>query len=387
MIVYIINKTNNYFYFVLLFVFVLFAGIVNINKYIVSDFLWAYYVKHDLSSIHKLLIWTVNPDTAYPEIVDSFPMVRSGQSTEVMDLALNNLAMAEKWQPHRLSTYYLVGQIRASEGKWVDALRSLQDAQEVAPNNAKIAWKTALVFEKIDPRSSELILLYQRAGFNSDQFLHAADKLMRNFEFEKAGQYYKRAALLDAESVSDQHTFEFVVRKLVSKIRINSDRIVEDVSLASQFDNTFTINKLNDRLRVNGAEFRLTTPISPPTITFGTRVDSSNINSVGILWWTSQSMAIVSVPYDSIYQVSVKLRHSSPPPVEIVVGTDSQPLYYFTLERGDNSWEIFTFPIILSSGIHTIDVWFLNDGVVNGEDRNASINWIVLENSSKNKYK
>jgi hypothetical protein len=63
----------------------------------------------------------------------------------------------------------------------------------------------------------------------------------------------------------------------------------------------------------------------------------------------------------------------------MVLGVDGRQLRRFTLERGDNSWQAISLPVSFNRGLHTINVWFLNNGIVGGVDRNAVIQSVALE--------
>jgi hypothetical protein len=62
----------------------------------------------------------------------------------------------------------------------------------------------------------------------------------------------------------------------------------------------------------------------------------------------------------------------------MAVGVDGVPLARIELARGDSSWETLSLTVELRPGIHSIDLWFLNNDTVDGTDRNASVEWLVL---------
>lgn len=62
----------------------------------------------------------------------------------------------------------------------------------------------------------------------------------------------------------------------------------------------------------------------------------------------------------------------------MAVGVDSERLKLITLARGDESWEEIALPVKLADGFHTVDIWYLNDAVPGGQDRNASVDWVSM---------
>ncbi len=62
----------------------------------------------------------------------------------------------------------------------------------------------------------------------------------------------------------------------------------------------------------------------------------------------------------------------------MAVGVDGQQLHTTRLERGDDSWQTVVVPVDLEAGFHTINLWFFNDGMVDGNDRNAEVDWVEI---------
>ncbi|OGO63312.1 MAG: hypothetical protein A2029_08495 [Chloroflexi bacterium RBG_19FT_COMBO_47_9] len=102
-------------------------------------------------------------------------------------------------------------------------------------------------------------------------------------------------------------------------------------------------------------------------------------HTAGILYWEGRVGALINLPEDGWYLVSVRAQHTPPAPVILQLEADLQPFGKLELQRSDLSWEVFPFKVYLEKGVHLLDVNYLNNEIVNEIDRNAVIEWINLE--------
>jgi hypothetical protein len=58
---------------------------------------------------------------------------------------------------------------------------------------------------------------------------------------------------------------------------------------------------------------------------------------------------------------------------------DLLPVYPFEMARGDMSWQEFQTEVVLSAGFHVVGLRYLNNAIINGNDRDAAIDWLELE--------
>lgn len=86
----------------------------------------------------------------------------------------------------------------------------------------------------------------------------------------------------------------------------------------------------------------------------------------------------VAVPVDGQYQLAVDSLHQAPAPILLglsINGADPLTLRY---DRADNSRALQTVVADLTTGRHTLELRLLNDGVVDGVDRNAVIHGLTV---------
>lgn len=216
------------------------------------------------------------------------------------------------------------------------------------------------------------------AGGDARQFVAEGDDDLRQRDFATAYAWYTRARLLR----EDPPAFDLLFRQAVAAV-ISSDP-ESSLLLANvrELDERFEVYDLQDGVKIEGANLRWMTELNPEQgltygtpLTYGYKGDST----AGFLWWSGEAVAVISVKQTGSYQISMHVRHSLPAPIEMAMGIDGQKLQRMSLKRGDNSWETISVNTHMTSGLHTIHVWYLNDGVVDGKDRNAVVDWITIE--------
>jgi hypothetical protein len=99
--------------------------------------------------------------------------------------------------------------------------------------------------------------------------------------------------------------------------------------------------------------------------------------------WSGDAVAIVKTPISGNYSVTIRAQNTFPPPVQMYLTVDLEPNFPFEMNLGDNSWREFKTEVALSAGFHVIGLRYLNNGVVNGKDRDAVLDWIEFEKIEK----
>lgn len=83
-------------------------------------------------------------------------------------------------------------------------------------------------------------------------------------------------------------------------------------------------------------------------------------------------------PATGLYTVRVRAQHGTPPPIQLVIREDSQPVAMLSYGNGDNSWGAQEAAIPVSYGLHWMGIRFANDYNVGSVDRNALVEWIEI---------
>jgi len=78
------------------------------------------------------------------------------------------------------------------------------------------------------------------------------------------------------------------------------------------------------------------------------------------------------------YLLRITTYNSKPPPIELAFGVNGNRVHYASLTTGDETWLVVEFSVTLHPPLASLDVWFLNNAMVNGQDRNAIIGSIEI---------
>jgi hypothetical protein len=102
-------------------------------------------------------------------------------------------------------------------------------------------------------------------------------------------------------------------------------------------------------------------------------------HTVGVMWWRGSAVALFRVPESGAYNITIRAQNSPPAPVQIQLELDFEALEQFEWTQGDMSFQDYHAETTLTTGAHVIGLRFMNDGSVNGVDRNAFIDWIDIQ--------
>ncbi|HYF62765.1 MAG TPA: tetratricopeptide repeat protein [Herpetosiphonaceae bacterium] len=117
---------------------------------------------------------------------------------------------------------------------------------------------------------------------------------------------------------------------------------------------------------------------SNPELTDGTAIKPGYVNKtwVAALWWQGAVAAIVDAPAGGYV---LKARAASTPgaAAQLAIEIDGQPVETFETML-DGSFSERQVRVDLEGGTHVLTVRFLNNGVFNGVDNNAYIDWLGI---------
>ncbi len=91
---------------------------------------------------------------------------------------------------------------------------------------------------------------------------------------------------------------------------------------------------------------------------------------------------LIELPREGQYKFSLRAKNDKPGPVLLEISVDDTLKGILSFEHKDNSWEIKSFPLALSAGLHRFTVSFINDFGNEGEEdanNDAIIDYIQLQ--------
>lgn len=244
------------------------------------------------------------------------------------------------------------------------------------------AWGN-VAFTQIDAAAGATLLPFERMRQAWQSMIYATgglrnrgDEALQAQQFGAALRWYERALHLEQTP-----TFDVFYRRAVAAI--NSGHESAETLLADARDMNETLEVADvpygGSARITGADFRwMSQVLGGPT--YGGRLGDQPgpRPDAGYLWWQGQAATIVRTASEGVFQLDIEVVHGSPPPVQLAVGIDGAQIADYELARGDGSTESLELSMHLSRGLHTINIWFINDSSPSGTDRNAVIGNIII---------
>jgi tetratricopeptide (TPR) repeat protein len=334
------------------------------------------------------LAWIVGPGLVALALVTAvLPALMSARYRAAGEAAIASDAgsaaaafqLALSWSPDDPETHRALAKAYLQLNRPQQAIQALEQAYRLRPESLLIRQELAQAYEA-DGQWERANGVWAALGLTSERSLMIGDGLFDQHRYLEAHTWYERAART-AVNLPFDRLFKNAITATLARTADASQRLRS----VQENDPSFVVYALDSHLRILGSDLRWMTSVPSRGSSYGTPL-SYGVNpnnpatpTAGMLWWSGNAVAVVSVKDEGLYRVSMLARHSKPAPVAMAMGIDNQQLRSVTLARGDASWEIITFTTRISSGLHTMDIWFLNNAVVGTLDRDAAIQWISLE--------
>ncbi len=292
-------------------------------------------------------------------------------SQEDVTYALGLLEQARDWTPSEPHVHRMLGQAYQLNNQPELAVAALERAYQLQPSSLLIQQELAAAYKAVN-EIALAIEVWQGLSLTVAQMLVSGDMSLDRQQYAAAMDWYNIAAQYDPDIESALPLRRFLVERLTG-----SPTAMMWFRKAQASDQSLMMYALGDTLKMNGADLRWMRSIDG---IFGMPLNYGiGGNTTGYLWWTGQAFAVILVEQAGDYQISMHVLHDDPPPVEMAIGVNGQQIRQVSLGRGDDSWETVSTSVFLTTGIHIIQVSFLNDAIVNGKDRNAVVEWIKIE--------
>jgi tetratricopeptide (TPR) repeat protein len=320
-------------------------------------------------------------------IVALLPMLISaryraaGEAALASDAARAAIAFRQalRWSPNSPEIHRALAHSYLQLNQPQEAIDMLEQAYRLRPESLLIGQELAQAYEaggQIERADG----MWAALGLTPEHSFVIGDGLFDQHRYLEAHTWYERA-VRRAASLSFDRLFKDAITATLAGAAYASQRLRS----VQEHDPSFLVYELDNQLSIPGSDLRWMTSVPSrgssygTPLSYGTNPNNRATNTTGMLWWSGNAVAVVSVKDDGFYRISMLARHSKPAPVAMAMGIDNQQLWPVTLTRGDDSWETVTVTAHLSGGLHTMDIWFLNNDVVDKLDRDAAIQWISLE--------
>ncbi len=300
-------------------------------------------------------------------------------STDLVDATDINFEQAYSydWSPSSAGTYLKLAEAFMRRNNSVAAISALEKAYLRQPDRTQVLGALALAYEA-NGRFNRADDLWARVGTTAEQMFKAGDDYLEQFDYRQARVWYASALRKTVAPTAKQ-----LFKSSLVDLRTGGHNATELLGQLQQIDNTFVVYTLDRPIRIEGGDLRWTRTVTDTLIDYGVPLSQSfphGITSSGFLWVGGETLAVLFVKAGGNYDVSAKVRPIGPRPVDIAVGIDGQTRQTFSLAGMDDNWETVAINVALSSGFHTLEVWFLNPkAIIGGEDRKAEVQSIMIE--------
>jgi hypothetical protein len=218
------------------------------------------------------------------------------------------------------------------------------------------------------------VIDWQAAGISPEQILAQAEQAFDKKDYLIAANQYRLSE--NIKELPYASYLRWVIAATISKQELPES--------APQILPIFPFME-SGKTRLEVEYFRWLRESEPNNLAYGDRLidHSGSDRTIGIMLWSGDAVAIVKTPISGNYSVTIRAQNTFPPPVQMYLTVDLEPNFPFEMNLGDNSWREFKTEVALSAGFHVIGLRYLNNGVVNGKDRDAVLDWIEFEKIEK----
>lgn len=287
------------------------------------------------------------------------------------DQAIGYLDHARRLDPKSAVVERLSARARALKGDTTAAVAALQRAKELQPRSLLIAGELAHAYDAAGDHAAA-DLLWQAVGVDTTQLGAYGHRAFEGGDCTAAARWYAGALARQP----DQAAATLFPRAIcaVSLGTPDARALLAEVTTA---DPSFAPLLITDELIVPGHSFRFISQVSEWGVFYGQPLPSTN-GSDGLFPWTGGAVVVLDAPRDGLYTLEFELRQSDPPPVRLEVLIDGVAVARLQLSRGDNSFSRVALPAVLSPGLHTVSVKFLNNDIIDGRDRDAVVAQLIV---------
>lgn len=300
---------------------------------------------------------------------------RAARALEGRDAATAaaHLATAQGWGAAGPNYQRYAARLALLEGRPDDAVTALESAYRLQPNSLLIADELVTAYLAAG-RLDDAAPLLRRAGLDPDTAEKRANTALAAGDGAEASRWLERAAALEPARTPD-----LLFRRAAAALLAGAPNAPDLLEALAAAQPDFRIYPADGVTRIPGAELRWLLDHRAYGVFFGDRLDFGASDGRGSLWWSGRAMATVDVPEAGRYLLRVRALEDRPAPIAIAVEIAGEPVLRTNLTRENGEWAILEQEVVLKPGPQALVVRFLNDGSVDGVDRNATVAWVELE--------
>ncbi|HMQ31532.1 MAG TPA: carbohydrate-binding domain-containing protein [Chloroflexaceae bacterium] len=274
--------------------------------------------------------------------------------------AVAHLEQAALRLPREPFVWRRLAQAELLRGNPAAAVAALERAYALAPEDLLVVQELALAYEA----NGDFVVgntLWRALKLDAAALARYGERAFQAGAYADAARWFERALRADG-ALNESQQFQHEIAMAITAPAAGS--------AATAFARADG--------RVPGARLRWVTAHPHWNVAVGDAVTQEAGSEAGVLFWDGAAIAVFEADERGRYLLRVRARHSAPAPVQLALYLNGRRVRDVSLERGDGTAETLEVALDLQAGPQVIAIRFLNDGAINGADRNAIIEWLEL---------
>jgi tetratricopeptide (TPR) repeat protein len=318
-------------------------------------------------------------------IACALPPLEDESSRANVQRAINELEASIRFDDQQAHSYLLLGRAHCKLGEVESAVDYYRSYVEFKPDNPLGYLELGFAYETLCMQNGraedndlgmkttlcadntfreEIKQKWLEAGADFSGFLNSANSAFQSGNFSAALLLFNWAETIYGQ-LSDADKFGQTIASILTTKDLPDD----------QGDNILPIHQVDGGIKIEAETLKWVNPNR------GKAIDAVPVNDIlaGVLFFTGCSATGMRVDETGLYRLTIRAQNSSPAPIQIKLELNFEPLAFFDLVTEDQSWQDMEVTANIVSGKHVLNVCFLNDESTESYDRNAIIDWIIIE--------
>jgi tetratricopeptide (TPR) repeat protein len=291
-----------------------------------------------------------------------------------LDAAIVYLEQAHRWSPANPITYRNLAQAYLLQDQPQAAVSALEEAYRLQPESLLVQQELAAMYE-IMGEIQQATEMWSKVGVPP---IVVGDFWLKSEKPHHALYWYEQA-LEEGLTMTKSLAFRIGIASIIAGYPDKARNLLAQIGEQSV---PLIYPVTDSSLRLDGRNLRW---LFFRSSTYdGTVLDQLSVSTptVGAMWWSGDALAVIDIGQQGQYILTFRAMQSLPPPILLALNVNQQTVAEFTLGQGNGSWVELSTIVELPKGLNTVGIRFLNDGEVDGMNRDAYVYWLEVREKS-----